>query len=178
MANIYCTKKLEKALGKSLMGEEEVENEFGNWNANLFYLFGKKCLILTNDISFYTLFFANILKSDLKNFKDLFIFRLLEQMDYDGITMEKACRSRLIESANPVFLPTNNNRKVLGTMNQFVRELPFFLNLIVEYPDGSWELREFNNRFNATLVGAIKERKSDFGQPLEEMHALLAKVCK
>jgi hypothetical protein len=43
MANIFCTKKLEKLVGKNLISTEPLTGELlGNWNANIFTMNKRK----------------------------------------------------------------------------------------------------------------------------------------
>ena len=178
MTNIFCTKKLEKLVGKTLIATEPTSDQLlGNWNANLFPLNGRKCLIVMNDVTYYCLIFLDILKKDILNFHELFYQRLIEQLDYDQVDFPVACASKLMTVCEPVFLQTNNNRKVLGTMNEFVFELEYHFHMDYYGDFNRTNLPELNHRLTDNLVGALSSKKHEFGRPIEEMKKLLEKVC-
>ena len=178
MANIFCTKKLQNLVGKKLIASEQQSDELlGNWNANIFTMNRRKCLIVMNDTTYYCLLFLDILKKDLLNFQELFYQRLIEQFDYDGLNFPLDCSSKLLNACEPNFLGTNNNRKVLGTMNKYVYEIEYFFHLDYHGDFSLVNLPELNNRFSNDLVGALKPGKYEFGRPHEEMRKLLEKVC-
>ena len=178
MTNIFCTKKLEKLIGKKLIATNAVSDELiGNWNANLFSLNKRKCLIIMNDVTYYCLIFLDVLKKDVLNFHELFYQRLIEQLDYDQVNFPFECAPKLITSCEPNFLRTNNNRKVLGTMNEFVYELKYHFQLDYNGDFAQTNIPELNHRLTNNLVGALKPGQSNFGRPIEEMKHLLRKVC-
>lgn len=178
MANIFCTKKLEKLVGKNLIASESVSDELlGNWNANLFPLNGRKCLIIMNDVSYYSLIFLDILKKDLLNFHELFYQRLIEQLDYDQVNFSIDCSPKLITACEANFLRTNNNRKALGTMNEFVYQLNYHFHTDYNGSFGHTNLPELNNRLTNNFVGALKPKQFEYGNPIEEMQKLLEKAC-
>ncbi len=178
MPNIFCTRKLEKLLGKGLIAPEPTTNELlGNWNANLFPLAGRKCLIAMNDLSYYCLIFLDILKKDLLNLHELFYQRLIEQLHYDQINFSVACSAQLLNYSEPKFLRTNNNRKVLGTMNDFVYQIEYLFHMDYYGKFEATNVPELNHQLTNNLVGALKPKQYDFGVPIEEMQKLLEKAC-
>jgi hypothetical protein len=178
MTNIFCTKKLEKLVGKKLIASQPVSDELlGNWNANLFPMNGRKCLIVMNDVTFYCLIFLDILKKDILNFHELFYQRLIEQLDYDQVNFSVEFAPKLMTSCEPNFLRTNNNRKVLGTMNEFVYELEYHFQMDYYGNFAQTNIVELNHRLTDNLVGALKQGQSNFGRPIEEMKELLEKAC-
>ncbi|MGB3182905.1 MAG: hypothetical protein WBB45_16050 [Cyclobacteriaceae bacterium] len=177
--NIYCTNKLEKLIGKKLMAEEpEPVGPLGNWNANLFSLNGRKCLMVINDVTYYPIILLDILKKDIVNFHQCFHTRLMHQLYFDKITVPESCRPKLEAACEPRFLKTNNNRKALGTINSLTYELEanFYegfggiLDPIIE--------PELNNKLTSTLVGALKPKQFDYGVPLKEMDKFIQNTCK
>lgn len=176
--NIYCTNKLEKLIGKKLMATEpEPVGLLGNWNANLFPLSGRKCLILVNDVTYYPIIFLDVLKKDILNFHELIYERLIMQLAFDDISTSEACREKLKAACEPHFLKTNNNRKVLGTINSFIYELEAHF---YEGYGGIMDpilVPELNSRLSSTLVGAIKPKQFDYGVPKKEMKAFMQKIC-
>ena len=123
MANIYCSKKLEKLVGKKLIESEPTDHLLGNWNASIFPVQRRKCLILVNDVTFYSILFLDILKKDMLNLHEHFYLRFIEQLDYDQIDLPLHCAPKLMDELKPRFLRTNNNRSVLGTINEFIYDI-------------------------------------------------------
>jgi hypothetical protein len=177
MTNIYCTNKLEKLIGKKLISTKEIPvSPIGNWNANLFSLNGRKCLILMNDISYYSLIFLDILKKDLASFQELFYLRLLDQFKYDNLNFQADLSSTILNTCQPNFLRTNNNRKVLGTMNEFVQDISYLFHNQYNSNLEKININELNHHLTNNLVGALKPKQGDFGKPIEEMKTLLKNV--
>lgn len=157
--NIYCTNKLEKLIGKKLMAAEPGPEELlGNWNANLFPLSARKCLILVHEVTYYPIILLDVLKKDLLNFHELFYERLIMQLSFDGITVSEECKLKLKTASEPHFLKTNNNRKVLGTITNFIYELEAHF---YERYGGIMDpipAPELNYRLSTSFVGAIEPR--------------------
>ncbi|MEL7147910.1 MAG: hypothetical protein AAFO69_16170 [Bacteroidota bacterium] len=178
MTNIYCTKKLEKLVGKKLLGQEEAQgNKLGNWNADVFHLQGKKCLILMNDITYYSLFFLDIRKVDLLKFSELFYARFIEQLDYDKIDFPVECSPALIAETTAQFLPTNNNRKVLGTMTDFLRAVEYFFHDKYHGQLSNIDVNELNHNYTNFLVGALSPKQGKYGKPIDEMKKKIEEIC-
>jgi hypothetical protein len=178
MSNIFCTKKLENLVGKNLISSELHSNELlGNWNANLFTLNRRKCLILMNDVSYYSLIFLDILKKDILNFHELFYQRLIEQLNFDKVRFPVEYSSKLFDACEANFLQTNNNRKVLGTINQFIYEIEYHFQMDYYGNLSQTNIPELNHRLTNNLVGALRPKQFEFGRPTEEMQTLLHKAC-
>ncbi|MBL3658824.1 DUF6933 domain-containing protein [Fulvivirga sediminis] len=178
MANIYCTKKLEKLLGKQLIMSEQLPNDdFGNWNAHLFTLNRRKCVIMVNDVTYYSLIFLDVLKKDLMNFQNLFYQRLTEQLAYDEIVFPEPLVSRISEYCRPNFLATNNNRKVLGTIKEFIYMVKYTFEINCDANFNNVDILHLNHILTTYLVGAIDTKKGEYGRPIEEMKNLLDRVC-
>ena len=174
MTNIYCTNKLEKLIGKKIITtEKNSTSPLGNWNANLFSLNRRKCLILMSDITYYSVIFLDILKKDFANFQELFYIRLVDQLNYDELNFPINLAPTILESCQPNFLRTNNNRKVLGTINEFIHEIKYFFCTDYNSNIQLVDINQLNHRLNNNLVGALKSGKNNFGNPIEEMKTLL-----
>jgi hypothetical protein len=122
MLKIYCSNKLSALIGNSLIDKTTnlFDSEFGQWNAHLFYLDSRKCVIAVNDVTFYALFFIDVLKKDLIDFQSHFKNRLTEQLIHDEIILDSKDKLIDILSENISFHKTNNNRVVLGVMNNYI----------------------------------------------------------
>lgn len=157
------------------MEKEPSPSTFGNWNAHLFPLQGRKCLIVMNDVSYYAIVFLDILKKDILNFDDLFCRRFIEQLSYDHIDFPLTSTTKVFDDLAPHFLPTNNNRKVLGTINDYIHTVRAHLELNYHNQIKLIDLPVMNHNLNNSLVGALGP-KSGYGRPSEEMKKLIEEV--
>lgn len=128
MTTVFCSKKLERFIGKiDPYLEPDYGNKFGNWNGNLFVVQGKKYIIITNDKTAYSLVWGCIKKVDLKNFDALFRESLIRQLDYDVKINERQEIEFRNSLADIRLTKTNNNKRVLGYMNEFVHIAKHFI---------------------------------------------------
>jgi hypothetical protein len=173
MANIFCTKKLEKIIGKQNINSNEVRSLIGDWNANVFYVNRKKFIFLINDLTCYSVIIPNFVKKDFPKFKEIFYQRFFDQLRYDKIIIDLKLINKLIEY--PInFMRTNNNRKVIGTMTQFIKDMDYFLC----YHDQMQTLQELNHRMTNNLVTIFGTKKYDMDRPIDLMQELLNKTVK
>lgn len=122
MARVYCTKKLKDFIGNV---EETLPDDFNDiklsdWNAHLFFVDKRKCIAFVNILTYYSVFIVDIVKKDLKNIDDIFIARLKEQLRQDRVIDDFKNANLLIDEAKLCFIKTNNNKKVIGRINDFV----------------------------------------------------------
>ncbi len=174
MANIFCTKKLEKIIGKSNINIYEVESLIGNWNANVFYVNRKKFFFLINDKTCYSVIIPNFVQKELPNFKAIFYERFFDQLRYDNIDIDLRIINRLM-SYEVNFMKTNNNRKVIGTMTQFIKDIDYFL----YYHDEVLTLEELNHKVTDNLVTMFSQKRYDhMDSPIDLMQKLLNEIRK
>jgi hypothetical protein len=122
MTTIYCSNKLQKWLGRldSRQASEGSNFQLAEWNGHLFYVHRKKCLAITNNQTFYTVFLPDVVKKDLKGFQALFYERLTQQLYYDAIITSKD-QSFIEDQLGPLTLAkTNSDRRTIGVMNDFI----------------------------------------------------------
>ncbi len=116
MKIIRCTKKLLKEAG-IVVPELEISPSswLGSWHANLVIIDRCKCLLVTNDESFYTLFIPGLKKSDFKHLKLIINEHLFKSMVYDGLPQSSI--EKVLSVGDELIFAKTNNRSVLGTMN-------------------------------------------------------------
>ncbi|HXH99538.1 MAG TPA: hypothetical protein VNI52_04665 [Sphingobacteriaceae bacterium] len=94
----------------------------------------------------------------------------MQQLVYDQIINENETLV-LLQRLLPVsFSKTNNDKKAIGTLNDFISRFKF------EFQYFGWsdkDLYEINNKLNDTLVGASRTKKRDYGRPIEDMKTLI-----
>ena len=148
---IYCSKKLESFLGQSEGTDHQSSTWLGDWNGHLFTVDRKKCLIFVNNKSYYSIILTNVYKKDVTDFGQVFSKRLIEQLDYD-LGLNESQEIRIRKELNDIFVTrTNNDKKILGTINHHVQQLKY-----VGYGDGGIEFSdtlEENQILNSTPLG-------------------------
>ncbi|MFN6089517.1 MAG: DUF6933 domain-containing protein [Cyclobacteriaceae bacterium] len=171
MTKIYCSHKLKDFLGqKYFTSTEDSVNPYGDWNAHLFYYDGRKNVILVNNKSYYSVFLIDIKKADFKDFSTLFFNRLTEQLQYDKVIGPTDVLITIQKYAPLHFARTNNDKKTIGTINDFVFQYE------VRKEHDYWfdkNLLEYNSSINDSLTGAGRTSTSDYGRPIPDMQNLL-----
>ena len=116
MKIIRCTKNLLKEAGISVTDQPVSPSPWlESWHANLVIIDRSKCLLVTNDESFYTLFIPGLKKSDFKQLKLIINEHLFRSMVYDGLP--QSLIEKVLDVGDELVFATTNNRSVLGTMN-------------------------------------------------------------
>jgi len=166
MFTFYCTKKLEKFIGKPLIADPQLDVSLEGWNANYFNVNRKKYIMAMHDQTCYVVLVPNILKRDLKSFSSLFANRLRDQLVFDGIPISETLNQALLDDREIQFMPTNNNRRILGTMTQFVKDLDWF-----DFDETV--ICEVNHRLTNNWVSALGDKRYDFDRPIDMMRKYL-----
>lgn len=171
MTKLYCSNKLKDYLGqKYFTPTDDTSNFFGDWNAHLFYFDKQKNIMIVNNKSYYAIILEGVKKADFTNFSALFFNRLTEQLIHDKV-IDPSDVLLTIQKFTPLFFSrTNNDKKTIGTINEFV--FNYEINI-----DGSFwrdkSLKELNAIINNSLAGAGRTKKGDYGRPIEDMRTLL-----
>jgi hypothetical protein len=168
---IYCSKKLETYLGDvSPLNPQLNESTLGDWNGHLFTVNRKKCLILTNNKTWYSVIVLDVTKKDNKIFRQNFKVRLLEQLRFDlKINVEQS--EKIQETLKDiVFSKSNNDKSTMGIINHHVQHLKWAGQRDggIEYSDMVFE--------NSVLNGTPMGKKFKF--PKETMAEILATAAK
>jgi Domain of unknown function (DUF6933) len=173
MTRIYCTNKLQNFFGtvEQVLPSEQFSSEFGDWNGHLFWIEKRKCLIFMNNKTYYSIFFLDILKKDLEDFPILFNKQLVEQLTNDNIINyeNEAFVNALCEKLT--FYKTNNDRRILGMMNDFIYH--FKANFYGKYE----HLSEMDVIYETSIINNIptgkpRELKKTWTNPIENLKEL------
>lgn len=159
--NIYTTKKLEKFVKKLIRTDEDPHNRsdslLGDWNATLFYVDRKKCLLFTNKKTKYNVILSNIRASDLSSIGEIFKNAFYSQLVYDGIISTydhiKSLTGRLI------FRPTDNDRSTLGFQNHSLANWDWWRDKYVTLEN--MPMKELNGRINNVPIKLVKSYKTE-----------------
>lgn len=174
--NIFTTKKLEKFL-KKLMKDDQDRNVgnssiLGDWNANLFYIDRKKCIIFTNKKTKYNVILTNIKAADLGKVNDLFKNAFYTQLVYDGIVCSFEDIASLIGEL--VFKPTDNDRSTTSFQNQRLSNFDWWKDEYITLEN--MPMKELTSRINNTPIHLGKSRKmEDFTRSYIAMRELILK---
>ncbi|EPR74396.1 hypothetical protein ADIWIN_0497 [Winogradskyella psychrotolerans RS-3] len=168
---IYTTKKLEKLIKKLITTNKETDSGIlGKWNATVFYIDRKKCWLITNGLTKYTVVLTDIKASELGKIEQIFKDALFAQLIYDGIITDVDNLNSIIGGIG--FLPTDNDRSTTGFQNQRIEQMEWW-----KHEFGNLEnmpIQDLVNRMNTIPIHIGKGRKtSDFTNSLIEMKKLL-----
>jgi hypothetical protein len=122
MPIIFCSNKLIKFLGiRPKQGQTlDIHDYTECWNAHLFYLNGRKCLIFMNKASLYSLISLDFLKKDIVSFSMFFTKIYLRQLEVDNLLTSNYNKYVNQAYKEIVLLPTDNDKRVLGSMNESI----------------------------------------------------------
>ena len=167
---IYCSKKLETFLGHvNPINPQINHSELGDWSGHLFTVNRKKCLILVNIKTWYSVIILDVTKKDAKDFRQMFKVRLFEQLRFDLI-INKEQEGKIKQTSNDiVFYKSNNDRSTMGVINYYVQHLKW-----AGQRDGGIEYSDMvheNSVINGTPMGKT------FKFPRENMADMIATVA-
>ena len=170
---IYCSKKLETFLGRITLTIQPTESSvLGDWNGHLFTIDRKKCLVFMNNKTCYSVVMTNVLKKDLKDFTQVFKERLIRQLDHDLNINERQEIKFRKELGDIVLSKSNNDKKIIGTINHHVDNLKYN-----NFGSENWDDVNVTGILNEYLVGTKlttdRKRNGDFFRPIELMKELV-----
>ncbi|WP_144605839.1 DUF6933 domain-containing protein [Algoriphagus algorifonticola] len=127
--HIHLSKKLEKLLKKftNKKSSEPDSSQLGKWNATVFYVDRKKCLLFLNAQTTYSFILVNVVAKDYPNLHKKIKEELYEQLSYDGILL--APKQFLALLGEIRFLPTDADRRALGFINYKLDTINHFLSI-------------------------------------------------
>lgn len=169
---IHTSRKLEKLAKKIVQPAAPVNYNtgiLGKWNANLFYFSRKKCWLVTNAKTRYSVILKDIKASDLNNLETIFKDNLFSQLIYDGIFIDYAEVERLVGTLR--FYPTDNDRSTIGFQNEHFSAIEYRKE---QYGSlDKFPLRRINNQLNTYPFWNKKVSSSALATATEEMKAVL-----
>ncbi len=163
---IFTTKKLEKTISKHIT-KDSIENTsfLGEWNANIFIINRKKCWLLMNFKTKYVLVLNDIKIKDVKNISTVFKENLYNQFIYDGIIIDYDLLDKMVGEVK--LYSTNNNRKALGSINDYLRHYDYW---VYEYETyDNMNFKDLTSRLNTNLPNTLLK----YDYPKNEMLKLI-----
>ena len=173
MTRVYCTKKLKDYLGDV---DEKLPDNYhdiksSDWNAHLFFIDNRKCIVFVNNLTFYSVFLRDIVKKDLKNIDQIFESRLKEQLLHDGV-VDNFEKAKFLTDGRLEFIKTNNNKRIIGRINDYVDAFKgncFYKYHHVHEMDVPYE----NGLINETPTGTYIETKKSWSDPIQNIKELI-----
>ena len=117
MKIIRCTQKLIKEL--NVEPEENIcaGSWLESWHASIFEIDSEQCVLVSNDVTLYTLFFPAVNHNFLQNFQFYFNEHLFKSMLEDGVSQPFI--EKVLSVGDEITFTKSANRRVIGSMNDF-----------------------------------------------------------
>lgn len=168
MATIYCSQNLATFIGlpKKPKANTTAAADPHNWNAMLFYLNKRKCLLFVHKPTLYCFLALEILKKDLADFSKLFKQHFTDQLFADQLINPQT--KTLLDSAyeSIVLQPTDNDKRIIGSMNDCIFRITIYNDRKEDTIPGSQTY--IGHELNRTPMGAI-----GYKYPVEKMKEYL-----
>ena len=152
MQLIRCTVKLLKELKQEpVTNVEPLRTIAGGWHANLLRIERRKCVLVTNDRTLYTIFIPGLKKPDFNDFGEVIRHHLFKNLLHERFAQAQI--EAVLDEHRTILFAKTNNRSVLGSMNDQKFHLEFFI-----ASGGGLDLTplyELNHRLNRIPFSAI-----------------------
>lgn len=151
---LRCTAKLLNAMGlgpSDLKVDTEATKPWLEWYANLLLLHRRKCLLVTNAATLYSVFVPAVRKVDLQNIDSLFREQLEKSMAIIGIDRHDSERV-LADLGRAVFAKTVD-RSVLGSMTDLAIQIQYNMALRGELEE--LDTMALHRDLNSVPMGAL-----------------------
>ncbi len=159
MQLIRCTQKLLKEIKiKPTTNVEPIRSIMGSWHANLLRIERRKCVLITNDFTLYTLFIPCLRKPDFQNFHLVFGQHLFKNLLNEGFAQSQI--EAVLSEHQQLLYDKTNNRSVLGSMNDQKIQLEWRIHLNGGLEETSTS--DLNRELNRNILSAI-----DMNYPIE-----------
>ena len=161
---LHCTKKLIKTYDLTIIENQSSNGKLEDWYANLIYIDGKKCLLLVESESLYSLLLPNFKKSDMENIESIFKNHLIKALSRINIGQDRI--EEIFERSGKIQYTTTQSRSILGSMNEYAFQ---YKALIIDR--GGLEKCDVDNviyNVNNLIMGAI-----DYNSGSEEIQKIL-----
>jgi len=163
MILIRCTHKLLAELRTKPQEFAVISNPVGDWYANLIRIERRKCVLVTNGQTLFSLFLPAFKRPDFDNFSELFKQRLFKAMLNLEIPQKNI--ERILTEIEDCRIGKTNSRSVLGSMNDFAVQVKSMVDLSGGLNDT--DIMTLNSRINEVPMGALK-----YGTPMESFLAV------
>lgn len=125
---LRCTAKLQAIVGRPDQSTSSLSPSTHDWYANLLWIEGRKCLLLTHAGTLFSVFAPDVRTAQLRPFGTFVVRQIESQLDAEGLPVDALGP---LDSAD-VTIAKTADRSVLGCMN----DLAFTCGVIVEADGG------------------------------------------
>lgn len=158
MIYIGCTEKLRSNLPtKKIQKQNDYKVTIKNWHASLKYFHHRKCILVTNDLTLFSVFLYGVKKKELLNLDNLIRVEIKNSLLSENFTQNEI--KKMIDDEEIGFY-RSSNRRVLGCMNDHIKNIDFMLSLEREKyikDDNKINLLEICSQLNRTpMVSYLK----------------------
>lgn len=162
---IHISSKLEKLVSKHVeVKEYESDCILGKWNATVFNVNRKKCLLVVNAKTNFSIMIPNVKMKELSSITELLCENFYSQLVYGGIFMNYDILCRWIGDIK--FSRTNNDSKTIGVLNYNIGKIKDWKYEF--YGLDSFDFREITKRMNS-----IPFKNLNWKTPNEKMIKLI-----
>jgi hypothetical protein len=148
MITISCTKKLFELSNFIEEQNSDQIDEFHKWHANVFRMAKKNNIIFMNNKTRYCFILFGIKKDHFKNFTNLFVNALSENLKYEGYPGDLI--RKCIENIDQINFTKTYHRSVLGSMNDMVKMTEF---MVEDYlPLQEMNIKPLNKELNHSPI--------------------------
>ena len=170
MATVYCSAKLSTLLGlpKQPKNHSTAEADPNGWNALLFYLNKRKCLLCMHKQTLYTFLILDFVKKDLGDFPKFFRQHFTDQLLADQLINPKT--QSLLDSGfeSITLLQTDNDKKIIGSMNDCIFRIRI-------YDSRKGDTLNLNPTYIGHQLNRTPMKLIDYSFPVEKMKEFLEK---
>lgn len=151
MQLIKCTQKLLKELKQKPSSYIPHDSNLGSWHANVFHVERRKCVLVTNDLTLYTMFIPYLKKDDFKVFHVVFGQNLFKNLLYEELSQKEI--ETVLEEYQEIQYAKTDSRSVLGSMNDQKIQLEYIINS--EGGLDNTDIYNLNKKLNRNILSAI-----------------------
>ena len=167
---IRCTQKLLPELKKPQTLQEPIsEDPFWSWHANLFQIEMRKCVLITNDATLFTMFIPALKKQDFESFHLVVGQHLFKNLVYENIPQRQI--EAVLSDCENIKYGKTINRSVLGSMNDKKTQLEYLIS--AEGGLARTDIYELNHKMNRII-----SRVADYKTPIEMFKDKLKEVTE
>ena len=117
----------------------------------MFYIERRKCVLVTNDTTLFSLFIPYLKKPDFQSFHYMFGQFLFKNMLYEQIPQNQI--ETILDQCQKIDYGKTNNRSVLGSMNDQRFQLEYFIQSMGGL--AQTDIYELNHHINRNILSAI-----------------------
>jgi hypothetical protein len=166
---IRCTKKLLSELKVKPKSEESPKDSFWRWHANVFHIERRKCVLVTNDSTLFTMFIPTLKKPDFQSFHLIFGQQLFKNLLHEKTPQHQI--EAVLSECEDIQYERTNNRSVLGSMNDQRYQLEYFIH--AEGGLAMTDIYALNHYVNKNILSAI-----GYKNPIEMLREKLNKITE